>query len=126
MLSGWKRESSISPAVTSKKESKSTLEEITEIPTWLRPSQYLSRIYSDILMKYKAKKHFRYSTFVTYKGKNARMKVFSSSRAYNSDYFVFIISIDDEEGNLLHWDYTFSWNGGWFELQLKLLCLLDP
>lgn len=104
--------------------------EYTENPEpherWLRPSQFLSRIYNEILQKYKHKQHFLYRGFVNFKSEDALISVYSQPHA-NSEHFLFVLVIENEnKQDLLTWKHVYNWNGGWFSTHLKLLCLLDP
>ena len=98
-------------------------------PKWIRPAQFIARIHSQILYKYKKKEHFLYSAFVVYKSENAKMTVYSRNRNLKTDepdeYFIFVITIEKDDVDLFHWMHTYNWNGGWFVIHLKLLCLLD-
>ena len=100
--------------------------EFSETP-WVRPAQFLSRIYSDIMNKYRKHVHFRYSAFVSFKGQSAVMSVQSMPRQGSLNKFVFTILIENSDDELLtSWQQTYDWHGGWFTTHLKLLCLLDP
>ena len=98
-----------------------------EPPTsWIRPAQFIARIYTHILEKYKKKQHFLYRAFVVFKSQNATISIYSTDREFSPQQFVFNILIENDHENLLSYQHTYNWEGGWFITHLKLLCLLDP
>ena len=110
----------------------STIENEEPYTRWVRPGQFLSKIHYHILEKYKMRQHFLYRAFVVFRSENANMIVYSIDRNtdkhefQNDDFFLFVIQIEKDGQELLHWSHTYNWNGGWFATHLKLLCLLDP
>lgn len=100
-----------------------------DVPRWIRPAQFLARIHDHIVEQYHRRRHFLHRAFVVFKGQNALMHVYSTDRndrVHNADQFVLVILIENDDVNLLRWEHTYNWNGGWFTTHLKLLCLLDP